>query len=144
MNDMARMMAVGLLLASLAACPPTTVSTREEAAITPVTKEVRAPSGQIVARMQVRDGVLDGPCEWFDGHGREVARGTFSHGAPRDGTFLDWSRYQPDLKDPWTVAQHSKDWITLFEAGYLSQSPDYQLVRVAYQAGVRLEPRPSP
>ena len=85
--------------------------------------------------MQLVGGILQGACEWFDPQGVTVASGTFRGGRPWDGTFLDWSRLWSDVSDPWAVDVQSADRITAFEAGYLSERPDYDRIRVRFVAG---------
>ena len=44
---------------------------------------------KIVARINVKDTVLHGHCEWYDGRGNLIAYGFFKNGVPFTGTFLN-------------------------------------------------------
>jgi len=105
---------------------------------------VQTADGRVVARMNLRNGVLHGLCEWFDGCGNRVARGTFADGVPVTGTFLDWNRFFPGScgQDPFAPETYGQDWVTKFEASFLSQSPDYGLVSERYRDGQRIAPAP--
>ncbi len=73
--------------------------------------------GEVVARINVRDDVLHGHCEWRDGRGSLIAYGFFKDGAPFSGTFLNWSNFLNQLpKDnPYDAAAYCQDWVTIFE-----------------------------
>lgn len=103
---------------------------------------VKGESGNIVARMSVRDGELNGQCRWFDGAGELVAVGFFKQGRPWSGTFLNWSSFLPGDEGSPTYSQqrHGRDWITLYESTFDSVAPDYQPIIEAYCKGKRICP----
>ncbi|MEP6844389.1 MAG: hypothetical protein ABI861_00225 [Panacibacter sp.] len=96
-------------------------------------------SGIIVAKMNVKNSVLDGHCEWRNGEGQLVAYGTFRNGIPYVGTFLNWSVFFAQLRaNPYGIDQYPKDWITLFEESFLSESPKYNMVLESYYNGEKI------
>jgi hypothetical protein len=48
------------------------------------TKElvIKTAAGETVGRVNLKEGVLDGHCAWYDGRGELVAYGFFKDGAP--------------------------------------------------------------
>lgn len=105
-------------------------------------RTIGTASGGIAARVTVKDGVLDGLCEWYDSRGRPVARGSFERGVPHTGTFLNWASYFSDFngRAPYDAEIYCRDWITIFEAGFFSQSPQYELVSEHYRDGRKIAP----
>jgi hypothetical protein len=103
---------------------------------------ITSDGGQVVARMNSAAGVLHGHCEWFDLWGSLVAYGVFENGVPFTGTFLNWSRFFADTADPnpYDANQYCKDWVTIFEAGFDSESPNYERVIEVYCKGQRISP----
>jgi hypothetical protein len=110
-------------------------------AVTTRERVVKTAQGELVGRMNLRDAALQGVCEWYDGHGDLVAFGIFENGAPYTGTFLNWSKHFSGFGSdaPFDPAVYCQNWVTLFEAGYLSESPKYQTVIEAYSRGKKLE-----
>lgn len=102
---------------------------------------VQTSAGAIVARMNLEAGVLHGHCEWYDGWGNLVAYGFFHNGLPFTGTFLNWSRFFDDAatQDPYDANNYGKDWVTIFEAGFDSEPPNYERVIEAYWKGQRIQ-----
>lgn len=86
------------------------------------------------------DGLLEGPCTWFDPRGDVIAIGWFQKGMPRAGTVLNWSRFMPppDKVGPFDWEHYGRDWITLFEASFDSAPPDYGRVVETYLQGRKL------
>jgi hypothetical protein len=101
---------------------------------------VKTPLGETVARIGMKDKVLHGHCEWYDLRGNMVAYGFFRDGVPIAGTFLNWANVlgQLDKATPYDAAAYCQDWVTVFEAHYASQPPDYTLVAEAYCNGARI------
>jgi len=98
---------------------------------------VQTSAGAIVARMNLEAGVLDGHCEWYDGWGNLVAYGVFKSGLPFTGTFLNWSRFfdDPTNIDPYNANDYCNDWVTIFEAGFDSEPPNYERVIEVFWKG---------
>ena len=107
-----------------------------------ITKDVviKTDRGDVVARMNLKDAVLDEHCEWYDGLGNLVAYGFFNNGAPLTGTFLNWANFFSDFpqEDPFEGELYCQDWVTIFEASFLSESPKYELVTESYSNGRKL------
>lgn len=101
---------------------------------------IKNKNDEIVARVGIRDGVLHGHCEWYDGCGKLVAYGLFNSGSPIVGTFLNWARYfsEPDKNSDYAREIYCKDWITVFESGFLSETPKYEMVIEAYYNGQKI------
>lgn len=104
-----------------------------------ITKEIviKNKLGEIVARINVRDNVLHGHCEWYDGSGNLIAYGFFMNGAPFTGTFLNWTNFLTQLRkeNPYDVAVYCQDWVSVFEACFRSELPKYEMVIEAYFNG---------
>ena len=101
---------------------------------------IETEKGEIVARMTLKDAVLHGNCEWYDGWGNLVAYGFFKSGVPLTGTFLNWAKFFGDLskENPYDAPAYCKNWVTIFEAGFDSEPPKYEMVIEAYCKGIRL------
>ena len=95
---------------------------------------IKAESGALVARLNLKDAVLDGHCEWFDGRGDAIAYGLFKNGIPFSGTFLNWTKYFSHLAGgtPYDPKTYCQDWVTMFESCFDSEPPKYELVLEAY------------
>jgi hypothetical protein len=108
-----------------------------------VTKEIviRSDGGEVVARMNLEEGVLHGHCEWYDLGSNLVAYGFFKNGLPFTGTFLNWARYFGALSDEnsYDPQTYCKDWATIFEAGFDSELPRYELAVEAYSNGRKIQ-----
>jgi hypothetical protein len=95
---------------------------------------IKTERGEVVARINLEDAVLHGHCEWYDGWGNLIAYGFFKNGTPFTGTFLNWTKFFGDLRkeDPYDAKAYCKDWVTVFEACFRSESPKYEMVIEAY------------
>jgi hypothetical protein len=102
---------------------------------------IQDQNGKTVAVMQLKNGVLDGKCEWFNGKGELVVYGFFKEGKPWAGTFLNWTLFMQgqNIKNPYDVAIHCRDWISLFEASFDSEIPHYEKLIEVYSIGKRLK-----
>lgn len=100
-------------------------------------KIIVASNGKLVAKMHITANILDGTCEWYDVTGKLLVYGFFDNGIPFSGTFLNWSLFSNQiLKDkPYDPSTYCKDWITLFEASYDSEMPDYKRLIEVYVKG---------
>ena len=98
---------------------------------------IRSDIGDVVARINLDGGVLHGHCEWYDGWGNLVAYGVFKSGLPFTGTFLNWSRFfdDPANIDPYNANDYCNDWVTIFEAGFDSEPPNYERVIEVFWKG---------
>ena len=98
---------------------------------------IRSENGEVVARMNLKDNVLHGHCEWYDLSGNLVAYGFFKSGLPFTGIFLNWAKFFGDLSkdNAYDPAAYCKDWITRFEGVFDSEPPNYELVVEAYSGG---------
>ena len=98
---------------------------------------IKNDTGQIVARVNLRDAVLHGHCEWRDGRDNLVAYGFFKDGAPLTGTFLNWSRFlnQIPKSNPYDATLYCQDWVTVFEISFASEPPKYEMVIEAFYKG---------
>src|SRR6266705_275734 len=100
--------------------------------MTGITREmaIKSDSGESVSRMNLRDSVLEGRCEWYDGWNNLVSYGVFRDGIPFTGTFLNWTRFFGHLRQehPYDPTVYCQDWITIFEAGFDSEPPKYEMV----------------
>ncbi len=96
--------------------------------------------GEVVARMNLKDAVLDGHCEWYDGWGNLIACGSFKDGVPFTGIFLNWTNFFGHLRkeDPYDPTVYCQDWITMFESSFDSEPPKYELVLEAHYKGQKL------
>lgn len=104
--------------------------------------EVRNEQGIIVLKGFIVDETkMDGECSWFNGKGQKVTQGTFKDGEPWEGTFLDWSLFIDNWKgnNPFEATEYAKDWVTIYEASFLSRKIDYSPVIVSYKNGKRLD-----
>ena len=103
---------------------------------------IKDESGKIVAEMSLQNGELNGLCKWFDGTGELVAVGLFKEGQPWSGTFLNWSLFFPSEQGSpiYSLEQHGRDWITLYESQFDSEEPDYEPVVESYCRGKRVSP----
>lgn len=101
---------------------------------------VKTEGGEIVARMNLKDAVLHGHCEWYDGLGNLVACGFFKNGAPFTGTFLNWTKFFGHIRkeDPYDPKVYCRDWVTIFESGFDSEPPKYEMVIEAYSKGTKI------
>lgn len=101
---------------------------------------IRNKRNELVAKAETKEGVLHGHCEWHNGIGSVISYGLFDDGSPMSGTFLNWAKYFPEFSkyDDYDPSIYCKDWITVFESGFLSESPKYEMVIEAYYNGVRL------
>ena len=95
---------------------------------------------KIVARINVKDTVLHGHCEWYDGRGNLIAYGFFKNGVPFTGTFLNWANFLTQLskENAYDAAVYCQDWVSKFEGCFLSELPKYEMVIEAYYKGCRL------
>lgn len=100
---------------------------------------IRSDMGDLVARINLDGGVLHGQCEWYDGSGELVACGVFKNGLPFTGTFLNWSRFFADPTSSYDANNYCKDWVTIFEAGFDSELPNYERVIEAYCKGRQIQ-----
>lgn len=101
---------------------------------------IRNDREEVVARMQVRNGVLHGHCEWYNGLHRLVSYGHFEDGSPYTGTFLNWSKFFSGLHEdnPFDLEAYCRELISVFEASFLSERPTYEIVIEAYYQGTAL------
>ena len=100
---------------------------------------IKNSKGIVVAKISIKNAVLDGHCEWRNGEGELVAYGTFKKGMPYAGTFLNWSTFFSELKDnPYGLPLYAKDWITVFEESFLSESPTYYKLLEFYYKGEKI------
>lgn len=106
------------------------------------TKEIviKTTMQDIVARMNLKDTLLHGHCEWYDLRGNLVAYGFFKDGAPLAGTFLNWANFLGELpkENPYDAALYCQDWVTIFEACFASEPPNYKMVIEAYYNGTKI------
>ena len=95
---------------------------------------IKTETGEVVARMNLKDAALHSHCEWYDGWGNLVAYGSFKNGIPFTGTFLNWTKFFNELpkEDPYDPAIYCKDWVTIFEACFASEPPKYEMVIETY------------
>lgn len=102
---------------------------------------ITTAGGRMVANITMKDHVPDGACEWYDPGGNLIVYGYFKKGIPFAGTFLNWAGFSPEIsKDkPYDPAVYCRDWITLFEAGYDSEIPDYTNLIEVYSSGKKIE-----
>lgn len=102
---------------------------------------IRDGHHRTVAVMEVKDGLLDGKCEWYDSRGALVAFGFFRKGKPYAGTFINWTRFLPSKQgtQPYELEYYCADWVTLFESSFDSESPQYANVLEAYSNGSQIE-----
>ncbi len=101
---------------------------------------IRDHRGKTVAVMQIRDSLLDGKCEWYDGKGGLIACGFFKDGKPWAGTFLNWTLFMPeqDRAQPYDLVTHCKDWVSVFEASFDSEPPQYRKLIEVHSNGERI------
>jgi len=103
------------------------------------TKElvIKTGAGETVGRVNLKEGVLDGHCEWYDGRGELVAYGFFKDGAPFTGTFLNWWKFfpEPHEADPYEATTYAQDWVTQFESFFRSERPKYEMILEVYYRG---------
>ena len=101
---------------------------------------IRNKRNELVAQVGIKNEVLHGHCEWHSGTGHLVAYGLFYDGSPNAGTFLNWAKHFPEFAkySNYDPEIYCKDWITIFESGFLSEFPKYEMVIEAYCNGVRL------
>jgi hypothetical protein len=105
---------------------------------------IKTADGEVVARLNAKGAALHGHCEWYDLRGDLVAYGFFKDGAPFTGTFLNWAKFFGDLskEEPYEVTAYCRDWVTIFEASFRSESPKYEMVLEAYRKGQPLPHAP--
>jgi len=101
---------------------------------------IRNNREELVARINTRDSLLHGHCEWYDGYGKLMAYGFFDNGVPFSGTFLNWGKFFAEFskENPFEAALYSKDWVFLFEACFRSEAPKYEKVIEAYYKGAKM------
>jgi hypothetical protein len=101
---------------------------------------ISSERGEVVTRVDMTGAVLHGHCEWYDGESNLVAYGFFKSGVPFTGTFLNWAKFFDEFSkdNPYDPAAYCKDWVTIFEAGFDSEPPKYEMVIEAYWRGERL------
>lgn len=96
----------------------------------------------IVGRINVKNTILHGHCEWYDGRGNLVAYGYFNHGVPFTGTFLNWTNFLTELpmEKAFDVEMYCQDWVSRFESYFRSESPKYEIVIETYYIGLKISP----
>jgi len=101
---------------------------------------IKNKQNELVALINVKDTVLHGHCEWYDKRGNLIAYGFFKNGAPFTGTFLNWTNFFTELRkeNPYDAIVYCQDWVSKFEACFLSELPNYAMVIEAYYNGCRL------
>lgn len=101
---------------------------------------VKTERGDVVARIRLKNDVLHDHCEWYDSFGMLVAYGFFENGHPFTGTFLNWANFFGDLskEEPYQAGLYCQDWVTIFEASFLSEPPKYEMVIEAYFKGQKI------
>ena len=105
------------------------------------TRVVKDDRQRTVAVMETADGLLNGKCEWYDSKHRLIAFGFFVNGTPRAGTFINWALFfspEKGLK-PYDVGFYCNDWVTIFEASFDSERPQYGRILEAYSDGSKIE-----
>jgi hypothetical protein len=106
------------------------------------TKEIviKTKMEEVVARVNVKDAVLHGHSEWYDGRGNLIVYGFFEDGHPLTGTFLNWAKFltQFNKENPYDAALYCQDWVTIFEACFLSELPKYEMVVEAFYKGTKI------
>jgi hypothetical protein len=103
---------------------------------------IKNREGGVIARIDRRDAVLEGLCEWYDGQRNLLSCGVFHNGRPFAGTFLNWSNFFSEFEkdSPFDPAVYCRDWLSLFEASFRSESPKYEILIEAYFRGAKLIP----
>ncbi|RPH32885.1 MAG: hypothetical protein EHM93_07515 [Bacteroidales bacterium] len=101
---------------------------------------VRNKRNETVGLIGIEDGVLHGHCEWYNSKGKLISYGLFKKGYPFTGTFLNWSNFLPisNKNNKYDQEFYCKDWITIYESSFLSESPKYEKIIEAYCNGLRL------
>ncbi len=97
--------------------------------------------GRIIAKININGKVLNGTCEWYDANGNLIVYGFFKNGIPFSGTFLNWSDFSAQISknNPYDPITYCRDWITLFEASYDSDVPDYKSLIEVYSRGEKFK-----
>ena len=95
---------------------------------------------KLVAEIGLKDDVLDGKCIWYDRKGNILSVGYFKEGQPYSGTIINWSYFLPNDKElnPFQKEYYCQDWITIYEASYDSDIPDYKVLLETYIRGEKL------
>ncbi len=100
---------------------------------------VKTTNGNIVMVGKLMNDKLEGQCIWYNGAGVEVSKGDFKDGKPFNGTFIDWSLHFNELeKGSYNSTEYCKDWVTIFEASFLSKKIDYSHLIVVFKEGKRI------
>ncbi|NOU16598.1 MAG: hypothetical protein HOO91_03445 [Bacteroidales bacterium] len=101
---------------------------------------IKNKRNETVGIMGIENGVLHGPCEWYNGQGKLISYGLFNEGYPIAGTFLNWANFSPisDKSNKYDLTFYCTDWITIFESSFLSESPKYEKLIEAYYNGLKL------
>ncbi|MDT7828235.1 hypothetical protein RQM65_06130 [Pricia sp. S334] len=101
---------------------------------------IKNDNGDIVGEMTLKNGALNGLCIWYNSNQNPVSCGLFSDGEPYTGTFIDWSKFIPDLeKEPYRSNLYCKDWVTMFEISHLSTEVRYNHLIETYINGQKID-----
>lgn len=105
---------------------------------------VKTTNGSTVMVGKLMNDKLEGQCVWYNGAGVGVSKGDFKDGKPFNGTFIDWSLHFSELeKESYNPTEYCKDWVTIFEASFLSKKIDYSHLIVVYKEGKRIITEPT-
>jgi hypothetical protein len=105
------------------------------------TRVIKNRGNRTIAAMEIKDGLLDGKCEWYDGSGGLIAFGFFRKGEPWAGTFISWAPFFPPnaTTKPYDIEYYCDDWVTIFESGFDSERPQYAKVLEVYSDGRQIK-----
>ena len=106
-----------------------------------IKKHIIENNNQKVLEYSVRNNQLHGECIWYAHNGVMIASGVFKDGKPYTGSFLNWSKVIDNifLEDNYEVKTYCRDWISFYESGFDSKSPDYTSFLEFYDQGKRVE-----
>ncbi len=124
-----------ILISNVISCKKNSTMKNETKQIT-----VKNDNGDIVGEMTLKNNILTGLCIWYNNDQNPVSCGLFYDGKPSTGTFLNWSKFIPDLKkDPYKSDLYCKDWITMYEISHLSTNVDYSDLVETYINGKQID-----
>lgn len=126
-----RIIALVLLVVTLANCKTDKMDTQESQII------IRNQDNNIVAEIGIKEDQLHGLCIWYDSEQSPIVCGLFNNGRPYSGTFANWSLIAENWPgDAFTKQVYCDDWVSFFEASYVSNKRSFNEVIQTYVAGV--------